>query len=240
MSETTISIAFFTGMVSFFAPCILPIIPAFLAYISGITIFDLRQTGKTNLVSSSNVILNSVFFVMGFGIVFSFIGVMINWIFSDYLFEIISGMNQIAGIIIIGFGVFLIASVKVKKLNFEKRYLPNRTKASYPLSFIFGICFAAGWTPCVGPILGTMLTLAATNPSEAFHLLLSYSAGLGIPFIIMAVFLSRATSLINKMSQNLKYYSLVLGVVIIILGCLVFLNKLTLIASFPLLEQILG
>ena len=97
-------------------------------------------------------------------------------------------------------------STKINKLNMEKKFFPKRSKASYPMSFVFGLAFAVGWTPCVGPILGTILTLAATTPSVAFNLLLVYSLGLGIPFILIGVFYSRASRLIRSMSKHLKYY----------------------------------
>lgn len=106
------------------------------------------------------------------------------------------------------------------------------------MSFVFGLAFAAGWTPCVGPILGTILTLATTTPSIAFNLLLVYSLGLGIPFILMGIFYSSATRLIRAMSKHLKYYNVILGAFIIILGVLVFTNQLAYIANFPLLNEL--
>ena len=106
------------------------------------------------------------------------------------------------------------------------------------MSFVFGLAFAVGWTPCVGPVLGTILTLAATSPSESFNLLLAYSLGLGIPFILMGVFFSRATGIVRSMSKHLKYYSLILGGFIIVLGVLVFTNQLAYIANFPLLNEL--
>ena len=107
------------------------------------------------------------------------------------------------------------------------------------MSFVFGLAFAVGWTPCVGPILGTILTLAATTPSVAFNLLLVYSLGLGIPFILIGVFYSRANKIIRSMSKHLKYYNVILGAFIVILGILVFTNQLAYIASFPLLNDLL-
>ena len=129
--------------------------------------------------------------------------------------------------------------MKINKLNMEKKFFPKRSKASYPMSFVFGLAFAAGWTPCVGPILGTILTLAATTPSVAFNLLLVYSLGLGIPFILIGVFYSRANRVIRSMSKHLKYYNIVLGGFIIVLGILVFTNQLAYIANFPLLNELL-
>jgi cytochrome c-type biogenesis protein len=239
--ELTIGIAALAGLGSFLAPCILPMIPAFLAYISGTTLSELqRNNGTINLVSNRlNIFLNTLFFVGGFTIVFSILGVVLNSVVSISAGTLLSGLNHAGGLIIIGFGAFMLLSSKITKLNFEKKIIPNRAKASYPLSFVFGLAFAAGWTPCIGPILGSILTLAATSPSHAFVLLLSYSLGLGIPFILMGIFFSRFTRLIKSMSKHLKYYSVIMGILIIILGVLVFTNQLAAIASFPLLNNAL-
>jgi cytochrome c-type biogenesis protein len=238
--EVTLAVAALAGLGSFVAPCILPMIPAFLAYISGTTITELSQRGTSTVtIKRSGVVLNSVFFVLGFSIVFSTIGVIINSVLADSASDLISGFSQVGGIIIIAFGVFLVLSSRFRFLNMEKKFFPKRAKASYPMSFIFGLAFAAGWTPCVGPILGTILTLAATTPSIAFNLLLVYSLSLGIPFILMAIFFSRATRLIRALSKHLKYYSPILGGFIILLGVLVYTNQLALIANFPLLNEIL-
>ena len=240
MSEVTLAVAALAGLGSFVAPCILPMIPAFLAYISGTTISELSQKSGSKIISinRTNVILNTVFFVIGFSVVFSVLGVIINSTVGTISNEIISGFNQVGGIIIMGFGVFLLLTIKFRSLNIEKKFIPKREKVSYPLSFLFGLAFAAGWTPCVGPILGTILTLAAATPAASFNLLLAYSLGLGIPFILMGVFFSRATRVIKAMSKHLKYYSVITGSLIIILGVLVFTNQLAYIANFPLLNEL--
>ena len=240
MSEVTILVALLAGVGSFVAPCILPMIPAFLAYISGTTLSDLSQNrSKSITINRTNIVINSVFFVLGFSVVFSTLGVIINSVLSTSAGPLIDGLNYIGGIIIIIFGIFLILSTKIAKLNVEKKFFPKRSKASYPMSFVFGLAFAAGWTPCVGPILGTILTLAATTPSVAFNLLLVYSLGLGIPFILIGFFYSRATRIIRSMSKHLKYYNLILGVFIIILGVLVYTNQIAYLANFPLLNELL-
>lgn len=241
MPEISIVIAAIAGLGSFLAPCILPMIPAFLAYLSGTTITELQKNnGVVNLVSNRlNIVLNTIFFVLGFTIVFSIVGVIINSVLSSSAASLVSGFNQIGGIIIIGFGTFMLLSTKIRVLNFEKKFFPNRTKTSYPLSFLFGLAFAAGWTPCIGPILGSILTLAATSPGHAFTLLLSYSLGLGIPFILMGIFFSRFTRIIKALSKHLKYYSVIMGSFIIILGILVYTNQLATIASFPFLNNLL-
>ncbi len=238
--EVTLAVAALAGLGSFVAPCILPMIPAFLAYISGTTITELSQKGTSTVtVNRSGVVLNSVFFVLGFSVVFSTLGVVINSVLAGSATELINGFSQIGGIIIIAFGVFLLLTTRFRSLNMEKKFFPKRAKASYPMSFVFGLAFAAGWTPCVGPILGTILTLAATTPSLAFNLLLVYSLSLGIPFILLALFFSRSTRVIRSISRHLKYYSVMLGGFIIVLGVLVFTNQLALIANFPLLNELL-
>ena len=240
MAELTIFVAVLAGIGSFVAPCILPMIPAFLAYISGTTVTELgSKNGAVLSINRVNIILNTIFFVLGFSIVFSILGVLINSVLSDTATQYIESLNIIGGSIIISFGIFLLLSTKIRALNVEKKFFPKNSKSSYPMSFVFGLAFAAGWTPCVGPILGTILTLAATTPSISFSLLLAYSMGLGIPFILMGIFFSRATKIIRSMTKHLKYYNVILGSFIILLGILVFTNQLAYIANFPLLNELI-
>ena len=239
MTEPTIFVALFAGLASFIAPCILPMIPAFLAYISGTTLAEIKNEQKSNVqINKINIIANTIFFVLGFSIVFSTLGVLINSVLVENVNDFTDSLNIIAGIIIIMFGIFLILSTKINSLNKEKKFHIKNFKSSYPMSFVFGLAFAIGWTPCVGPILGTILTLAATTPSISFSLLLAYSTGLGIPFILMGIFYSKSTKIISSMTKHLKYYNIVLGGFIILLGILIFTNRLAYIANFPLLNEI--
>ena len=239
MTDPTILIAFSAGLASFIAPCILPMIPAFLAYISGTTLTEISNGQKADFkINKINIIANTIFFVLGFSIIFSTLGVLINSILSENVNQISNSLNGIAGIIIVIFGIFLIASTKINSLNKEKKFQIKNFKSSYPMSFVFGLAFAIGWTPCVGPILGTILTLAATTPSISFTLLLAYSIGLGIPFILIGIFFSKSTKIISSMTKHLKYYNIVLGGFIILLGILIFTNQLAYIANFPLLNEI--
>ena len=239
MTEPTIFVALFAGLASFIAPCILPMIPAFLAYISGTTLSEIKNEEKSNVqINKINIIANTIFFVLGFSIVFSTLGVLINSVLLENVNQFTDSLNIVAGSIIIIFGIFLILSTKINSLNKEKKFHIKNFKSSYPMSFVFGLAFAIGWTPCVGPILGTILTLAATTPSISFSLLLAYSVGLGIPFILMGVFFSKSTKIISSMTKHLKYYNIVLGGFIILLGILIFTNQLAYIANFPLLNEI--
>ena len=239
MIEPTILIAFSAGLASFIAPCILPMIPAFLAYISGTTLAEIKNEQKSNIqINKINIVMNTIFFVLGFSIVFSTLGVLINSALLENVNQFTDSLNVVAGIIIVIFGIFLILSTKINSLNKEKKFHIKNFKSSYPMSFVFGLAFAVGWTPCVGPILGTILTLAATTPSISFSLLLAYSTGLGIPFILMGIFYSKSTKIISSMTKHLKYYNIVLGGFIILLGILIFTNQLAYIANFPLLNEI--
>ncbi len=241
MAEITFAVAAAAGLGSFLAPCILPMVPAFLAYISGTTLSELGAGGASGTVAinRARIILNSAFFVLGFSVVFSLLGVLINGVLSGSTAEVIGLMNRAGGVIIIGFGAYLLLSSRIGRLNMERRIFPGRAAAGYPTSFVFGLAFAAGWTPCVGPVLGTILTLAATTPSIAFNLLLVYSLGLGVPFILIGAFYSRAAGVIRAMSRHLKYYNAALGAFIIALGALVYTNQLAYVANFPLLGGLL-
>ena len=239
MDDPTILIAFSAGLASFIAPCILPMIPAFLAYISGTTLTEINNDQKTDFkINKINIIANTIFFVLGFSIIFSTLGVLINSILSENINQLTNSLNWIAGIIIVIFGIFMIASTKINSLNKEKKFQIKNFKSSYPMSFVFGLAFAIAWTPCVGPILGTILTLAATTPSISFTLLLAYSIGLGIPFILIGIFFSKSIKIISSMTKYLKYYNVVLGGFVILLGILIFTNQLAYIANFPLLNEI--
>ena len=241
MADITIGIAAIAGLGSFLAPCILPVIPAFLAYISGTTITEIQANNKPSNVSirKLNIFLNTVFFVLGFSLVFSIFGVILNSVLANSAANLVLQFNQIGGTIIIGFGIFMILSSRILKLNFEKKIIPKFGKVGYPLSFLFGLAFATGWTPCIGPILGSILTLAATTPSHAFTLLLAYSLGLGIPFLLIGAFFSKMTKVINALTKHVKYYTLIMGGFIILLGVLVITNQLATIASFPILNDLL-
>jgi cytochrome c-type biogenesis protein len=263
--EANILVSALAGAGSFFSPCILPILPAFISYLSGATLNEIKNnttnntdgnnnsnTNTTNTTMPSrvltvqkkiriNIFLNTVYFVLGFSLVFAVLGVVLNSILVNTGAGFQNFLTTAGGIIIIGFGLYLIFSTRIRRLNFERRMtsLP-KFKTSYITSFVFGAAFAAGWTPCVGPILGSTLTLAATQPGAAYNALLAYSLGLGVPFLITGAFFSQATGIIRKMVKHLKYFNLAMGSLLIILGILVFTNNLSLLGNFPLAEQILN
>ena len=247
MVETSILVSALAGAGSFFSPCILPIIPAFVSYLSGTTLTEIQSEGAGNtpvMVRKSvrlNIFLNTVYFVLGFSLVFAVLGVILNSFLANIGTNFQSTFQTIGGAVIIAFGAYLFLSTKLRILNFEKRMtnLP-RFKTTYLTSFVFGAAFASGWTPCVGPILGTTLTLAATSPGAAYNSLLAYSLGLGVPFLITGAFFSRSTKIIKKMVKHLKYFNPIMGAILIILGILVITNQLSIIGNFPLANEIIN
>ncbi len=247
--DTSVLISALAGAGSFFSPCILPIIPAFVSYLSGTAITEIQSQNQT-LNSTSlamkksirlNIFLNTVYFVLGFSLVFAIMGVVLNSFLANVGTGFQTTFQLIGGAVIIAFGGYLILSMKLRILNFEKRMrnLP-RFKTTYLTSFVFGAAFASGWTPCVGPILGTTLTLAATSPGAAYNSLLAYSLGLGLPFLITGAFFSQSTKIIRKMVKHLKYFNPLMGAILILLGILVFTNQLSIIGNFPLANEIIN
>lgn len=250
MVETSVLVSALAGAGSFFSPCILPIVPAFVSYLSGTTLSEVQNQDKSGLGQSQvtvkrmtrlNIFLNTVYFVLGFSLVFAVLGVIFNSVLVNVGTGFQGTLQWIGGIFIIGFGAYLILSTKFRQLNFERRMtkLP-RFKTTYLTSFVFGAAFASGWTPCVGPILGSTLTLAATSPGVAYNSLLAYALGLGVPFLITGAFFSQATGIIRKMVKYLKYFNPIMGAVLIVIGILVFTNQLSIIGSFPLTENIIN
>lgn len=233
MAEVTLFIAFIAGLVSFLSPCMLPLIPGFLSYLSGISISEAEKPSKAGLV----VFLNTIFFVLGFTIVFSILGVLINSIFADAAFGIRTWLGRIGGIIIILFGLVLMKVVKLPFLEREHKFRIKKFRVSYVTSFMFGLAFAAGWTPCVGIVLASILILAVVSANNAFYLLISYSIGLTLPFLITGLFVSRMQNFIQKHEKALSYINIIFGILLVILGIMVFTNTLSLISNFtPLLS----
>ena len=233
MTEFTLVIAFIAGLVSFLSPCVLPIIPGFLAYLAGSSLEQAQSNRR-------GIFLASLFFVLGFSAVFSVLGVLLNTVLEAVAYDAQIWLARIGGGIIILFGLYLVGLIKIPFL--EKEFRPAITtqfKSKYLTSFVFGAAFAAGWTPCVGAVLGGILGLAATAPGSAFSLLFSYSLGLGLPFLIVGFFASQATSFINRYAGWFKYVSIAFGILLIIIGVLAFTQQLSRVANFEILNRVL-
>ena len=222
MAETTIIVAFLAGVVSFLSPCILPLIPAFLGYLAGTSA---KEASRWQLFT------HAFLFVLGFSSVFALLGVLLNTLLSDVAYDVQLWLSRIAGIIIIAFGLYLVGLVKPAFLQREHKLKVTSFGGRHVTSFVFGAAFAVGWTPCVGAVLGTILALAASSPGSAFTLLLSYSLGLGIPFLIAGLFATPFLRFVQKFQGFFRYFSVIVGVLVIILGILVFTMKLTYVSN---------
>lgn len=233
MTESLVIGAFLGGLISFLAPCVLPIIPGFLAYLAGASTTDTGSKRK-------EIFINSIFFVLGFSIVFALLGVLLNTLLEGIAYDVQTWLSRIGGVLIIFFGLYLVGLIRIPFLEKEYTFgVKTKFKSRYVTSFLFGLAFAAGWTPCVGPALGVILGLAATQPGSAFILLLTYALGLGIPFLIVGAFTGQAAEFINRHAVGLKYLNGVFGVILLALGVLIFTQKLSLIANFEFLNKIL-
>lgn len=231
-SSLTFGIAFVAGLVSFLSPCVLPLIPGFLSYLAGSSLNDKKQNRFA-------IFLSSVFFVLGFSTVFALIGVLLNTALSAYAIEFQVWISRIGGAFIILFGLFLTGLIAPAFLEREYKLKPTFHLASRHLSaFLFGAAFAAGWTPCVGPVLGSILVLATVSPSSSFALLLTYSFGLGLPFLLVGAFASQATGLIKRYRSALRWVNVVFGFLLIGIGILVFTENLGILANFAPLYSI--
>jgi len=218
--------AFLGGILSFLSPCVLPIVPSYVSFITGISFEDFK-TGNKALIRKLTII-SSLTFIAGFSTVFILLGVFssfIGRIFAVYYDQI----RIIGGIIIILFGLYVMGVLKMDFLSMDKRVHLKSKPRGYIGSFVVGLSFAAGWTPCIGPILGTILLVASTSGSAfyGFKLLLVYSLGLAIPFFITSLaintFLSRF-SLVNKYMRPILILS---GLLLIAFGILFLTGSLT-------------
>ncbi len=229
-----IGVAFAGGLVSFFAPCILPLIPGFLAYLAGTTVAGAQ-------VKRKDMFIHSLLFVCGFSLVFSLLGVLLNTVLQHAAYSVQEWLSRIGGIIIIFFGLYITGLLHIgfleKTLKIQVREKSSRSR--YVTSILFGAAFAAGWTPCVGIALGAILGLAASQPGISFYLLLAYSIGLGIPFLIAGVFAAEVQRGLHRLGVIAQYINILFGIILIILGILIFTQNLAQIANWDLLNQVL-
>lgn len=233
MLDLSYTIAFSAGVVSFLAPCVLPIIPGFLAYLAGSSIGN--STTKRR-----EIFLNSVFFVLGFSVVFAVLGVLLNSVLSAVAYDAQIWLSRIGGALVIFFGLYLVGLIKLSFLDRPHTFrVSTGVHSRYFTSFLFGLAFAAGWTPCVGATLGAILGLAAVNPASAFGLLLAYALGLGIPFLLIGLFAAEAGEWIARNAEKLRFVNIAFGVILIALGILIFTGNLSRIANFELLNRFL-
>src|SRR5438046_4523980 len=229
ISLVNILIAFAGGLLSFLSPCVLPLVPGYISLMSGVSIDHLKGEGATS--SRRAVIANSLAFNVVLSVIVLALGGTAGLVGSAIINNI--WVRIIGGLIIIVFGLHLIGLLKIKYLYRDTRQFSNEKPRGMLGSLTLGIAFAAGWTPCIGPILGGIIGLAATSGGWKGGLLLSafYSAGLSVPFLLTGLGINQFLSFYSKFRQHLHKVEVVSGVILILIGLLVMSNRVTLLAS---------
>jgi len=227
--NTTLSIAFLAGLISFLSPCVLPLIPGYICYISGVS---LEKIGERE---NSSVVLRTIFFTLGFSVVFIILGSAASFLGKFFLIN--SNVLRIAaGVMIIFFSLQIVGIINLNFLNKDVRFFTHQYSNNLTFPFLVGAAFGFGWTPCIGPILGSILSLAAIeeNFSKSISLLLFYSLGLSIPFIISGVLIDKFIFF----SKNLKKYIFIIkkigGTILLLTGIAILTNQLQFLGFFIL------
>lgn len=229
-------VALMAGVISFLSPCVLPIVPPYVAYMGGITVTE-AQAG------SRKAMLPALFFVLGLSTVFLFLGFTASWIGRLFITnqEVLA---KVAGAVIVVFGLHFLGVIRIPLLNREARMDAGDRGGSAFGAYVLGLAFAFGWTPCIGPILGAILSLAATEASVArgTTLLAAYAVGLGLPFLLVAAFLDRAQGLMARMKRHMGAIEKAMGLLLVAVGVAMFTGAFSafawwLLETFPALAQ---
>lgn len=224
--------AFAAGILSFLSPCVLPLVPSFLTYLTGLTFADLQAEHPTHLVRQ-RIVTHSLLFIAGFTIVFVLLGASATLV-GGFLRENMTIMRRVGAILITLFGLHVIGLLPINLLLGEKRLNIRHKPAGYFGSLLVGITFAAGWTPCIGPILASILMVAAAESTvnRGIILLLVYSLGLGIPFFLSALAIHRFLTLFNRFKKHIRLFEIITGVFLLIVGILLFFDRLSMIQKY--------
>lgn len=230
MSNVPFFIALAAGFLSFLSPCVLPLLPSYLSFITGVSLEELIQRGKDSRMRKITII-NSLIFIFGFSLVFVLLGTSVS-LAGNILFRYQIWITRIGGIFIIIFGLHLTGVLNLSLLQREKRIHLGRRPLGYLGSFLAGIVFAAGWSPCIGPILGAILFYAASQNSIllGISLLAVYSLGLAIPFFLSSLALQLFLEYYAKLRKHLRLVSLISGSLLIAVGVLLATNNFALLS----------
>ncbi len=236
-ADITHWIAFSAGLLSFFSPCVLPLIPSFMAYITGVSFADLKQEHQSSQVRW-RVMSHSFAFVCGFSTVFILLGAaagLLSGSVQTALDEGLLWLQRVGGVLVFAFGVHMTGIFRFSMLMQDKRVNIKSKPSGYLGSFLVGLAFAAGWTPCIGPILGTILALAAGTSTDTMHgiaLLTTYSAGLGIPFMLAGLLFHKFLEFFNRFKTHIRLMEILTGVLMVTVGVLLFTNQFGKISSW--------
>ncbi len=230
--NVSIFFAFTAGLVSFLSPCILPMIPSYLAFITGISLEELSQDQNLKKVRKS-VISNSLLFILGFSILFIIMGASATFL-GKFLSKNIRWLEIIGGSLVVILGLHFAGLFKIKFLDRERKIHLNKKPLGLFGTVLVGMAFGAGWTPCVGPILGSILTMAAATQAvvKGIILLIAYSIGLGIPFLLTGLLIHKFFEYFKTIRKYFRVISLVGGILLVIIGFLLITGYFTTISSF--------
>jgi cytochrome c-type biogenesis protein len=230
LSPLSLLVAFVGGVLSFISPCVLPLVPGYISFISGATLDDMRGQQPA---SSRRVLLTSLAFVAGFSLVFIAFGATATAI-GHVLGSYKSKIAYLAGLVLIVLGLHTMGVFRIGFLDFEKRRQTSGRPAGLGGAMLVGIAFAFGWTPCIGPILGGILTLASAQESVAqgVVMLAAYSAGLGVPFLLTALAIDRFFHAFARIRRHYHAIEIVSGLLLVGIGVLILLNRLTLVTNY--------
>ena len=234
--------AFAAGLISFLSPCVLPLVPGYLSFISGVSFAEIvEKEGNTPFLSKEKriIIYSSIFFIIGFSAVFILLGATATWI-GTFISSKISILTKLAGLVIIFFGIYMMGLIRPRFLYKEARFQIKDKRLGYVGALLIGAAFAFGWTPCIGPILAGILTYAGTleKVNRGVFLLLIYSLGLGIPFLVTAIGINQFWRFFNRIKKYMRFLEVTSGAIMVILGFMIFTNKLVLIPAYlPFLNK---
>lgn len=233
LNQISLFAAFSAGLLSFVSPCVLPLVPSYLSYITGISVDKLVEADAREKFRKA-IIFNSVLFVAGFSSVFIAFGASATLI-GQLLYQYQDIIRKVGGVLIIVFGLYLLGLFKSQYLMREHRLIHFDSRpVGYVGSFLIGTAFAAGWTPCVGPVLGAILAYASTTDSmkDGVILLATYSAGLGLPFLLTALGVDRFLAYFKQFRAYIGGLSMVSGGVLVLVGAMLYADSLAVVTGF--------
>lgn len=235
-SHIPLYIAFGAGIISFLSPCVLPLIPGYISFISGSTLIhtgDINNNKDAPIKGQYHIFLNALFFITGFSVVFISLGASATW-FGSFLVSKMDLLTKAAGLIIIFFGIFKMGMIRPLFLQKETKWNITEKQPGFFGTLLVGSAFAFGWTPCIGPVLAGILTYAGTleHLYQGIFLLWIYSMGLGLPFLLTAISLHHFFRFFNNIKKHLKLIETISGIIMVLFGLLIFTDQLSVIAGY--------
>jgi len=227
ITDVTFGLAFLAGLASFLSPCVLSLVPVYVGYLGGQLVGEGRVRFRVNRL---NTFYHGFAFVLGFSLVFITLGAAASTV-GKVLFDLRSMLTKLGGLVVIAFGLHTTGLITIPFLNYDTRrqFLPSQHGLNFFSSALMGVFFSAGWAPCVGPVLGAMLTMALTSDSvnRGTALLSVYSLGLAIPFLLAALAIGQASQLIRRLGRMMRYIEITTGILLVLIGILLFSGTLS-------------